>query len=91
MNNYTDIERLNIIMDIMNKLKHFTLNDGQIIDLYNSNYLFISKLKEIANIYIKNGHTQKGFLDFDEIGKKIEYNFPEKNYKKPLFVIRIKQ
>ena len=85
---YTQKQRLSIIMDIMMKLKNFKLNNGQIIDLYNQNNSFINELKIISNLYIKDGKTSKGFLDFIEIGKKIEYHFPQKNYRKPLFVIR---
>ena len=93
MNNncYTKKERLNIILDIINKLKQFNLNDGSTIDLYNSNYSFINEFKLITNKYINDGIPNKGILEFEEIGKKIEYNFPEKNYKKPLFVIRMKK
>ena len=88
-NNYTKLERLQIVLDIMNKLKKFNLGN-EIIDLYNSNYSFMKELKNITNEYITHGKTCKGFIDFIEIGKKIEYIFPEKNYKKPLFVIRMK-
>ena len=89
-NNYDKNERLQIVLDIINKLKKFKLNDNSIIDLYNSNYSFINIFKEITNKYIKDGIAQKGIIEFEEIGKKIEYNFPQKNYKKPLFVIRMK-
>ena len=88
-NNYTQAERLNIVLDIMKKLKKFNINNNEIIDIYNSNYSFMQELKEITNNYIKDGNTYKGFLNFDEINKKIEYNFPQKKYKKPLFVIRM--
>ena len=88
-NNYTKIERLKIVLDIMNKLKTFNINN-EIIDLYNSNYTFMKELKNITNKYIIDGIHQSGFIEFEEIGKKIEYNFPQKNYKNPLFVIRMK-
>ena len=89
-NNYTEIERLNIVLDIVKKLKNFTLKNNEIINLYNLNYSFIQEFKEITNNYIKTGESYKGSLYFEEIGKNIEYNFPQKNYKKPLFVIRMK-
>jgi len=88
-NNYTEIERLNIVLDIIKKLKNFNVNN-EIIDLYKSNYSYYQDFKNITNIYIKDGITQKGFIDFNEIGKKIEFNFPQKKYKNPLFVIRMK-
>jgi hypothetical protein len=87
--NYNKEERLKIVIDIINKLKNFNMGD-EIINLYNSNYSFIAEFKVITNRYIKEGNIEKGFLEFEEIGKKIEYNFPQKNYKKPLFVIRFK-
>ena len=89
-NNYTQAERLNIVLDIMKKLKKFNINNNEIINIYNSNYSFMQELKEITNNYIKDGNTYKGFLNFVEINKKIEYNFPQKKYKNPLFVIRMK-
>jgi predicted transcriptional regulator len=89
-NMYTKKERLDIVLDIINKLKNFKLKDDSIIDIYNSNYSFINEFKIITNNYIKDGLQIKGVLEFDEIGKKIEYIFPQKNYKKPLFVIRMK-
>ena len=89
-NNYSKNERLQIILEIMGKLKNFNINN-ETIDLYNSNYSFMKELKQITNIYINNGLSQKGFLEFTEIDKQIEYNFPQKNYKKSLFVIRMKK
>lgn len=82
--NYNKEERLKIILDLIKKLKHFNINN-EIIDLYNSKYSFIDEFKIITSRYIKDG-----FLEFKEIEKKIEYIFPVKNYKKPLFVIRMK-
>jgi len=80
-------ERLKIVLDIINKLKNFNINNEN-VNLYNSNYSFIKEFKIITNMYI-NGTQQKGYLEFSEINKKIEYNFPLKTYKKPLFVIRM--
>jgi hypothetical protein len=89
-NNYTQKERLEIVLDIMNKLKKFKLNNGDTIDLYNSDYSFVKEFKLITSQYIKDGNAYNGILDFKEIQKKIEYSLPQKNYKKSLFVIRIK-
>jgi hypothetical protein len=88
MTYYTCEERINIIIDIMKKLKNFKLMNGEIINLYNNEYTFIKELKIISNEYIRNGKEQKGKLFFEEIGKNVEYIFPEKSYKKSLFVIR---
>jgi hypothetical protein len=89
MSTYTEKERVTIVIDMMKNLKKFKLNNGEILDLYNNNNSFITELKVIGNNYIKEGKTQKGYLFFKEINKKIEYHFPEKSYKKPLLVIRM--
>lgn len=70
MSIYSQKERMNIIIDIMTKLKNFKLNNGETINLYDNNYSFIKELKELGNRYIKEGKTLKGILDFEEIGKK---------------------
>jgi hypothetical protein len=87
---YTKLERVNIVLDIINKLKNYKCKNNEIINLYNINYSFISEFKEITNKYIETGNTQNGILYFEEIDKKIEYLFPQKKYKTPLFVIRMK-
>jgi hypothetical protein len=90
MNNYNKEERLKIILDIINKLKEFRFNN-EIINLYDNKYSFMNDFKEISKRYIEYGDDEKGFIDFHEINKKIEYYFPKKNYKKCLFVIRMKK
>jgi len=87
---YSKLERVNIVLDIINKLKKFKCINNEIINLYNNNYSFICEFKKITNIYIETGLTQKGVLYFEEIDKNIEYLFPQKKYKIPLFVIRMK-
>jgi hypothetical protein len=61
-----------------------------IINLWNDQYTFIPKLKQIFKNYIYGDIQISGELLFEEIGKYIEYNLPVLNTKKPLFVIRIK-
>ena len=88
---YSKKERLEMILDITKKLKNFKCKNGEILNLYDNSYSFIIEFKKICNEYINqdddNVIEYKGKLEFEEIGKTIEYMFPAK-YKKPLFVIR---
>jgi hypothetical protein len=90
---YSKIERLQIVLEIVNKLKNFKCKNNTIINLYDDNLCnFIGELKEILNNYIKQDETKlmdyKGNLHFEEIDKKIEYFLPCRKNKKSLFVIR---
>jgi len=90
---YSKIERLQIVLEIVNKLKNFKCKNNTIINLYDDNLCsFIGELKEIFNSYIKQDETKlidyKGKLYFEEIDKKIEYFLPCRKNKKSLFVIR---
>lgn len=76
--NYSQSERLHIVLDIIKKLKNYKLNTGNTVDLYNSSLCsFITDFKIITNKYIKEEKEYKVPLYFEEINKK------------PLFVIRI--
>ena len=90
---YNQKERLEIVLDIVKKLKNFNCKDNTVIDLYNENLCgFITEFKAICNKYIKQDETclidYKGILYFQEIDKNIEYFLPCKKKNKPLFVIR---
>lgn len=90
---YSKIERLQIVLEIVNKLKNFKCKNNTIINLYDDNLCnFIEELKEIFNNYIKQDETKlidyKGNLYFEEIDKKIEYFLPCRKNKNSLFVIK---
>lgn len=90
---YSKMERLEIVLEIVNKLKNFKCKNNTIINLYDDNLCSsIGKLKEIFNNYIKHDETKlidyKGKLYFEEIDKKIKYFLPCKKNKKSLFVIK---
>jgi hypothetical protein len=90
---YTKMERLGIVLEIVNKLKNFRCTNNAIIDLYNENLCsFVTKFKEICNNYVKQDEAAlvdyKGTLHFEEINKKIDYCLPCRANKTPLFVIR---
>jgi hypothetical protein len=88
-NSYTVSEKVAICTDIGFKLKNFENKKGK-VNLFNENYTFVSKLKQIMNDYIKGDQEYSGTLLFEEINKKIKYSFPVNKSKKPLFVIKIK-
>tara|TARA_B100001778_G_scaffold179020_1_gene147236 strand:+ start:2821 stop:3090 length:270 start_codon:yes stop_codon:yes gene_type:complete len=86
---YTQTERVNIVLDIVKKLKNYKIKSGNTINLYNEELCsFITKFKEIINKYIKEETEYKGSLYFEEIDKTIEYLLPINKNIKPLFVIK---
>ena len=87
---YTYTEKIEICVDIAKKLKFFENDKGISVDLFNENYTFIPKLKQIFSEYIKNTRDYSGVLEFEEIGKQIKYHFPVSKKKKATFVIKVK-
>lgn len=92
---YNQKERLEIVLNIVKKLKNFEGKNNEIINLYDENLCsFVSEFKIICQNYIKQDENNlvdyKGILDFVEINKIIKYNLPVLKIKKPLFVIRAK-
>ena len=86
---HTAKEKLDIVMDMVSKLKNYKNDRGEPTNLMNDHYTFVNKLKKIMNKYVREeGGEYKGFLDFEEIGKKIEYYFPASNKISPILVIR---
>ena len=90
---YTKMERLQIVLEIVNKLKNYRCTNNTIIDLYNENLCqFITELKQIFDKYIKQEEPDlidyKGILYFEEINKNLEYFLPCRKNEKSLFVIR---
>jgi hypothetical protein len=86
---YSQEEKVQITLDIAKKLKYFEGQGGQIVNLFNNNYIYVPKLKKIFNDYIHGNVEFRGTMEFEEIGKKIEYRFPIYKKYNPLFVIRI--
>jgi hypothetical protein len=87
---YSQEERLKIVVEIVSKLKSFPTNSNydKTINLYNSEYPAIVRIKAIFKEYIHNGHNQSGVIKFPELGKKIEYILPTRKGVQPLFVFR---
>ena len=86
---YTAEDKLKIVMDMVSKLRYYKNERGEPVNLMNEHFTFVSKLKAIMNKYVKEEKSEyKGFLEFEEIGKKLEYYFPASNKKDPTLVIR---
>ena len=78
---YTKMERLEIVLDIVKKLKNYNGKNNTTVNLYNEHLCsFVAEFKEICDKYVKqdeaNLEDYKGTLDFEEINKKIEYFLP---------------
>jgi len=52
MEYYTQAEKIKMVIDIVNKLKNFPTVNGGTIDLYNDQYSYVEKWKEISQTYI---------------------------------------
>ena len=51
---YTKEEKVEIIIDIIKKLKKFPTKNQSTIDLYNKEYSYVEKFKTISMDWIKN-------------------------------------
>ena len=90
-NYYSRNERLEIVLNIVKKLKNYELKNGSTINLYNENLCsFVKEFKEITKKYIKEGKKYEGTLYFEEINKNIKYILPINKNEEVLFVIRCK-
>ena len=84
---YTQKEKVEICLDIANKLKNFKNKNSVEVNLFNENYTFIPKLKSIFSEYIKGNSDYSGTMEFEEIGKTIKYHFPVSKNRKAKFAI----
>ena len=84
---YSEKEKIEICLDIAKKLKFFENKNGT-INLFNESYTFVPKLKKIFQEYIKGTSDFKGTLEFEELGKIINYHFSIN--KKAVFIIKLK-
>ena len=83
----TSKEKLEIVLDIVKKLKNYETNVG-VQDIYLDHYSYVKHCSTVFNNYIRNNDRQKGKVLFEEINKYIEYDLPVNKRGKPLFVIR---
>ena len=91
----SQIDRINVVLDIVKQLKNYpTLNTGP-VDLYKEEYVYVQRLKKIFSDYIKQPQDDlkqfKGVVFFEETVKRdAEYILPILKSQEPLFVIRMK-
>jgi hypothetical protein len=91
----SQIDRINVVLDIVKQLKNYpTLNTGP-VDLYKEEYVYVQRLKKIFSDYIKQPQDNlkqfKGVVFFEETVKRdAEYILPILKSQEPLFVIRMK-
>ena len=83
-------EKVEMCLDIANKLRSYQNQQGIQVDLFQEHYSFVPKLKKIFSDFIDDTKDYSGVLEFEEIGKDIKYHFPISKKKKATFVIKIK-
>jgi len=88
-NTYSQQEKVKICMDIISNLKNFKNSENIPVNLFNENYTFVKTIKTIFNDYIHGDTYFKGTIEFEEIGKQINYHLPWTKNHKPLFVIKM--
>lgn len=89
-------ERLEIVIDIVKKLKKFPTSENTFIDIYNSEFPTITKLKQVFNEYINQDDNHpsliyglNGKLLFPEINKRIVYVLPVKKDASSTFILQV--
>ena len=92
----TKTDRVEIVMDIVYKLRNFKDRTGNTIDHYKGNYSFIPQFKEICNNYIHQNDNEEikefsGFIHYPEVNRTVEYKLPNKKFQKSLFVFRSRE
>lgn len=92
-------ERLDIVMNIIKKLKYFPRSNffthdnvnELYVNLFNEEYPAIKELKKVFDEYINqdesNLYNMSGKIKFQEINKKIKYTLPIKKHIEPIFVL----
>lgn len=85
---YSKKDKVKIILDIIYKLKNFPSTTGSTINIYNDQYLFYSRFKEITNKWINEHYSSfKGEINFEELATHFEYFFPGKKNEEVIFVL----
>jgi len=91
----SQIDRINVVLDIVKQLKNYPTINTDPVDLYKEEYVYVQKLKKIFSDYIKQPQDDlkqfKGVVFFEETVKRdAEYILPILKSQEPLFVIRMK-
>lgn len=89
---YTKNERLSFIMDIINSLRSFRGENGDIVNLYNEEYTAIKSLKSVFDDYLtQNEETSvsfEGTIKFEELNRKLQYRLPAFAPHKPMIMLK---
>lgn len=85
---YTREEKVKHIIEIVKKLKNYPTNNGDTMNIYNDDYSFVKKLKDISFVWITNNKDFNGLLYFEEIDKYFRYHFPNNNTEKVIFSLQ---
>jgi len=93
---YNQVERLEIVMDIVHKLRNFKDVRGNVVNHYDDRFSFIPEFKKICNEYIKQSPEEtaterSGTIDYYEMKRTIEYKLPIGWGEKSLFVFRVQK
>jgi hypothetical protein len=90
--NYSQTQKVEIVIDIVKKLKNYKNAGGVEVDLYKDSFSYVPAFKKICNDYIHSDSDIefKGSLQFLEIDKTIDYFLPIKRKNKAFFKIKIK-
>ena len=92
LRNLNKNERLEIVLDIVYKLKRFQAkNDAGYVDIYNMEYEAMRKLKSIFDEYISTEPSieKSGKIYFGELNRNIHYVLPSNDRRIPLFKMTI--
>lgn len=89
-------QRLQIVLNIINKLKCFPSNNTiGVINIYLDEYIAIKRLKEIFKEYINEKDDdlfeKSGKIDFPEINRVIYYTLPSNERRNPIFKMEWKK
>lgn len=89
-------ERLDLVLDIVKKLRAFPMNDYHgTIDIYSAAFPAIAEVKQIFRNYIGQDDVNpcgySGKIAFPELNKTIEYILPISKHAQSLFVFRAYQ
>jgi hypothetical protein len=88
--NYSQLEKVQIVLDVVKKLQNYTNANGINVNLYNNSFSYVPEFKKICNDYIHSDVEFSGSLEFLEIDKKIKYFLPIKRKNKAYFTIKLK-
>ena len=89
---YTKNERLSFIMNVINSLRSFRGENGDVVNLYNEEYSAIKSLKTIFDEYLNQNDTRsvsfEGTIKFEELNRKLQYRLPAFAPHNPMIMLK---